>query len=159
MATVEQVANSALKRIIVQGSESSLEADEYADFIFALNNYMHQLAAEGINLGFTEVSTIQDAVTIPTGALRGLIANMAIEVSPDYGGFVSEALVLAARQGKQTMRLIGQRIGKTRYPSTLPRGTGNYDSFSMGDNFYPDLERTILTETTGAIGLEDETHA
>ena len=159
MATVEQVANAALKRIIVQGSESSLEADEYADFIFALNNYMHQLAAEGINLGFTEVSTIQDTVTIPTGALRGLIANMAIEVSPDYGGVVSEALVLAARQGKQTMRLIGQRIGKTRYPSTLPRGTGNYDSFSMGDNFYPDLEHTILTETTGAIGLEDETHA
>jgi hypothetical protein len=159
MATVEQVANAALKRIIVQGSESSLEADEYADFIFALNNYMHQLAAEGINLGFTEVSTIQDTVTIPTGALRGLIANMAIEVSPDYGGVVSEALVLAARQGKQTMRLIGQRIGKTRYPSTLPRGTGNYDSFSMGDNYYPDLESTILTETTGAIGLEDETHA
>jgi hypothetical protein len=157
MATVEQVAKSALNRIMVQGSEAPLEADEYADFIFALNNYMAQLAAEGINLGYTEVNTIQDEVTIPTGALRGLIANMAVEVSSDYGGVISEALVVAARQGKQTMRLIGQKIGKTRYPSTLPRGQGNYDSFSMGDNFYPEAESTILSETTGAIGLEVNT--
>jgi hypothetical protein len=157
MATVEQVAKAALNRIMVQGSEAPLEADEYADFIFALNNYMAQLAAEGINLGYTEVNTIQDEVTIPTGALRGLIANMAVEVSSDYGGVISEALVVAARQGKQTMRLIGQKISKTRYPSTLPRGQGNYDSFSMGDNFYPEAESTILSETTGAIGLEVNT--
>jgi hypothetical protein len=157
MATVEQVAKAALNRIMVQGSEAPLEADEYADFIFALNNYMAQLAAEGINLGYTEVDSIQDEVTIPTGALRGLIANMAVEVSSDYGGVISEALVVAARQGKQTMRLIGQKIGKARYPSTLPRGQGNYDSFSMGDNFYPEAESTILSETTGAIGLEVNT--
>ena len=159
MATVEQVAKDALKMIMVQGSEAPLEADDYADFITSLNDYMQELAAQGINLGYTEVSSIQDQVTVPLGALRGIKANMAINVSPSYGGVVSEALVMAARQGKQTMRLIGQRIGKTRYPSTLPRGTGNYDSFSMGDNYYPDLESTILTETTGAIGLEDETHA
>jgi hypothetical protein len=157
MATVEQVAKDALKMIMVQGADAPLDADDYADFITALNDYMHQLAAEGVNLGYTEVSSIQDEVTVPLGALRGIKANMAINVSPSYGGVISEALILTAKQGKQTMRLIGQRIGKTRYPSTLPRGSGNYDSFSMGDNYYPDLEASILTETTGTIGLEDNT--
>ena len=119
MATVAQVAKAALQRILVQASEAPLEPDEYQDFIFAMNNYMAQLDAQGISLGYTEVSDLGDTVTIPTGALRGLIANMAIEVSPDYGGVVSEGLVLAARQGLQTMRTIGQRIRASALPSTL----------------------------------------
>ena len=93
MATVAQVAKAALQRILVQASEAPLEADEYQDFIFAMNNYMAMLDAAGISLGYTVVNDLADEVTIPTGALRGLIANLAIEVSPDYGGIVSDGLV------------------------------------------------------------------
>jgi hypothetical protein len=158
MATVAQVAKAALQRILVQASEAQLEPDEYQDFIFAMNNYMAQLDAQGISLGYTEVSDLGDTVTIPTGALRGLIANMAIEVSPDYGGVVSEGLVLAARQGLQTMRTIGQRIRASALPSTLPLGSGNEDeSWGLNGHFYPDYEAEILAETTGAIGLENNT--
>jgi hypothetical protein len=138
MATVAQVAKAALQRILVQASEAPLEPDEYQDFIFAMNNYMAQLDAQGISLGYTEVSDLGDTVTIPTGALRGLIANMAIEVSPDYGGVISEGLVVAARQGLQTMRVIGRGIS---------------------GHFYPDREAEILAESTGAIGLEVNTNA
>ena len=158
MATVAQVAKAALQRILVQASESPLEPDEYQDFIFAMNNYMAQLDAQGISLGYTEVSDLGDTVTIPTGALRGLIANMAIEVSPDYGGVVSDGLVIAARQGLQTMRTIGQRIRSSAMPSTLPLGSGNEDeSWGLNGHFYPDSEQEILAETTGAIGLENNT--
>ena len=158
MATVAQVAKAALQRILVQASEAALEPDEYQDFIFAMNNYMAQLDAQGISLGYTEVSDLGDTVTIPTGALRGLIANMAIEVSPDYGGVVSDGLVLAARQGLQTMRTIGQRIRASALPSTLPLGSGNEDeSWGLNGHFYPDYEAEILAETTGAIGLENNT--
>ena len=158
MATVAQVAKASLQRILVQASEAPLEPDEYQDFIFAMNNYMAQLDAQGISLGYTEVSDLGDTVTIPTGALRGLIANMAIEVSPDYGGVVSEGLVLAARQGLQTMRTIGQRIRASALPSTLPLGSGNEDeSWGLNGHFYPDYEAEILAETTGAIGLENNT--
>jgi len=158
MATVAQVAKASLQRILVQASEAQLEPDEYQDFIFAMNNYMAQLDAQGISLGYTEVSDLGDTVTIPTGALRGLIANMAIEVSPDYGGVISEGLVLAARQGLQTMRTIGQRIRASALPSTLPLGSGNEDeSWGLNGHFYPDQEAEILAETTGAIGLENNT--
>ena len=91
MATVEQIAKASLQRLLVQGSESSLNPDDYQDYIFALNNYMTALDADGIALGYTVVDSISDQVTIPIGALRGVIANMAIEVAPDYGGEVSDA--------------------------------------------------------------------
>jgi len=156
MATVAQVAKAALQRILIQADESDLQASEYDDFIFALNNYMLSLNAEGIQLGYTEVSSLADEVTVPTGALRGIIANMAIEVAPDYNGKVSEALVVAASAGLRAMRLLGQSMGQTEYPSTLPRGSGNYHQY--GDDYYSELEDTILAETTGSISLETSTN-
>jgi len=120
---------------------------------------MFALDAQGITLGYTSVSNLADEITIPTGALRGLIANMAVEVSPDYGGVITEALALAAREGLQAMRNLGQTMGRTRYPGTLPIGSGNEGDFSHGhsNHFFPDAEAAILAETTGSISLETNT--
>lgn len=156
MATVEKIAKAALQRILVREDEAPLEASETEDFIFALNNFMLALDAEGVSLGFTEVSSLADEVTVPTGALRGIIANMAIEVAPDFHGKVTEGLIVAASQGLRAMRLLGQSMGATEYPSTLPMGSGNYGRY--GSNYYSDLEDTILAETTGSISLETSTN-
>jgi len=158
MATVAQVAKASLQRILVQAAEAPLEADEYQDFIIAMNNYMLALDAQGIHLGYTAVSNLADEVTVPLGALRGVIANVAIEVAPDYGGVVSDALVMQAREGLQAMRMLGQTIGGTRMPSTLPIGSGNTDTgYGWSWNFYPDSEDSILAETIGTIALETST--
>ncbi len=159
MATVAQVVRASLSRILVQPSEAEVEASEAQDFIFSMNNYMLALDAEGIRLGYTEVSDLGDTITIPTGALRGLIANMAIEVAPDYDGTVSEGLRKAAREGMIAMEQLGQTVGATPYPPTLPIGSGNEGDFNLvnGYHYYPDLEQQILAETTGSISLEVNT--
>lgn len=159
MAQAYQVIDSALKRILVQGSEVFPESDEYQDAIFAMNNYMLSLVAEGISLGYTEVSNLGDVITIPTGALRGLIANLAIELAPDYDGVISQGLAKAAKEGENVMRLLGQTITSSQFPATLPIGSGNEGSYSPAwtSHYYPDLEAQILAETTGAIGLETGT--
>ena len=156
MATAAQVIKAALQRILVQGSESDLEPDEYQDAIFAMNNYMLDLDASGVQLGYTVVADLGDEITIPTGALRGLIANLAIEVSPDYNGTISPGLAVAAAAGERTMRLLGQHIPTMRLPSTLPIGSGNEYGGQL-QHFYPDLEAEILAETTGCISLESGT--
>jgi hypothetical protein len=155
MATVAQVAKAALQRILVQASESDLEPSEYQDLIFAMNNLMADLAADGVNLGYTQVTDLGDQVTVPVGALRGLIANVAVECAADYGGIVSESLALAAREGLKVMRKLGQSMGPSRYPSTLPTGSGNYDWDAQP--FYPESEAAILAEANGTIGLESNT--
>lgn len=157
MATVAQVAKASLQRILVQEVEASLEPSEYQDWIFACNNYMAALDADGVALGYTEVSDLGDDITVPTGALRGIIANVAIEVAPDYNGVVSPALISAASEGERVMRKLALTLRQTAYPSTLPRGSGNYQRFDEFDLYYPELEAEILAESTGAILLEEDT--
>lgn len=158
MATAAQATKAILQSILVQASEAPLEADEYQDTIFAMNNYMAALAADGVNLGYTEVANLADEITIPSGALRGLIANVAIEMAPEFGGVVSEALAVRALSGLKTMRNLGITMGPSAYPSTLPVGSGNEGSGVLtNDHFYPDLEAEILSEASGSIVLETDT--
>lgn len=147
MATVAQVLKATLQRILVQASESDLEADEYQDAIFALNIFMTDLEASGLNLGYTVVANLSDTVTIPTGALRGLIDNLAILIAPDYGGEVSAALVDSADNGMRTMEHLGIDIANAALPSTLPKGSGNQESGTWTDRYYPDQEADILAAT------------
>ena len=159
MATVAQVLKASLQKILVQGSESDLQQSEYEDAIFTMNNLMLGLDADGIRLGYTEVSSLGEDVTIPTGALRGLIFNLAIDLAPEYNGQVTAALVNAAEQGMETMRKLGVSIGSSALPSTLPIGSGNEGYGDCVSRFYPDQESLILAETTGSIALETGTEA
>lgn len=156
MATAARVLKTALQRILVQGAEVDLQPDEYQDAIFAMNNLVLAWDAEGIQLGYTEVTDLGDDVTVPIGALRGLIANLAIEIAPDYNGTISAGLIKAADRGMNAIRQLGQSVPTSVYPSTLPIGSGNEGNETGGryPHYYPDLEEQILAETTGAISLE-----
>ena len=160
MATAAQVIKAIMQQILVQASEAPIEADEANDVIFAMNNYMLDLDANGITLGYTVVDNTGDTITIPTGALRGLIANVAIEIAPQFDAPITPALSAAATAGLKTMEKLGVTMGATEYPSTLPRGSGNegYNGGGWQSHYYPDLEAQILAETTGAIGLETSTN-
>ena len=159
MATTGQVVKASLQKIIVQASEADIEASEAQDFIFTMNNYMFDLDANGIQLGYTEVSDLGDDITIPTGALRGLIYNMAIESAPEYSGVITDEVRRIAASGLRTMRKLGQSVPTSSYPSTLPIGSGNEGCHSFRTSrFYPDREAEILAETTGCISLETNTN-
>lgn len=157
MATVAQVVKAILQEILVQGSEAAFEADEVQDTIFAMNNYMTAQAANGINLGYTVVSNLGDDITIASGALQGLIANVAVMLAPQFDAVVSPSLVSKAKIGLQAMRKLGITIDPTRHPSTLPIGSGNEGDFFNTDHFYPGNDEDILTETGRNIGLESNT--
>jgi hypothetical protein len=126
--TAGQVIKAALQRILVQASEADLEPDEYADAILALNVMMDSWRGDGIYLGYTQVDNVADIVTVPPGAIRGVIANLAIEVAPDYSGKISPELVMQADMGLKVCRKLGQQIIPSQFPSNLPRGTGADDA-------------------------------
>lgn len=157
MATAAQVTKAILQEILVRASESPLEADELQDTLFAMNNYMTALDADGVHLGYTVVSDLGDAVTVPDGALQGLIANVAIDVAPQFGATVSQALVLKAKKGMSAMRKLGVTITPMSYPSTLPIGSGSESGDYTYDHFYPETDATALTETNNTIALESGT--
>lgn len=152
MATALDVAKRSLKLILVEATDSPLEADEYQDFYVAMNRFMASLEANSIRLGYTPVSGPADDVTVPDGALEGIESNMAVRVAPDYGGRVSRELQAMAADGLHTLRRLGMGRIRGSYPPTLPRGTGNED--------YPYLEsRQFNSSPEGAMWLAGNTQA
>jgi len=159
MATVDQVANSSFNWILERDAVIPVTDAEIDDFVFSMNNYMLGLDAENVTLGYTVVTGRNDEVTVPAGALRGVVANMAVEIAPSYDAIVTPRLDKIAMDSLKQMRILGQTIGDTHYPSTLPIGSGNeYDSGNLlFSHFYGEDEDVILAESTGSIGLESET--
>jgi hypothetical protein len=133
MTTAVEVAERALKRILVQADDAPLDASDYADFWDSMNAFMDSLEGENIVLGYTPVSDAADVITIPDSCIRGLIANMAVEVSPDYGVAPTPALMQQARDGLRVMRKIGRPRIETSYPAGLPRG-GGQEGYTYQDN-------------------------
>ena len=160
MATVTQVAIASLNQINILEEAAPIEPYQIEQFIFALNNYMLALDATGVKLGYTLVDSADDTVTVPTGALRGVIFNMAVESGPTYDVPLTQELNKLATAGLKAMRFLGQTMGDSYYPVTLPVGSGNeHDTgFRLWSHFYDfDLENEILAETTGSISQETNT--
>jgi len=134
LTTAGDVINRALRDILVQAADSSFEPDEYADALDALNDFMASLESLGLRLGYTRVCNIADIVTIPDGAIRGVAANLAIDLAPQYSGVVSPGLIKKAEEGMTAIRRMAVRTNKTQYPSNLPTGSG-YNRV-QGSNFY-----------------------
>lgn len=155
--TAAEVIRQALQYILVQESEAELEADEYQDALFVLDNMMTSWDAEGIALGYTELTALDGELTVPNGALKGVVANLAVEMAPQFDADVTPVLAAAASEGLRICRLIGQSVPTSVMPSTLPYGTGNNHTSGRTSDYYPDQEESILGETTGNIAVESDT--
>lgn len=145
MAKVSQYANESLLKIQVQGSECPVEGDAMQSYIAALNDFMLSLEAKNVCLGYTVVEFPDDEVTVPAGAKQGIVANMAIMVSPDYGGVVTPELREIAIAGMKTIRYLGRCYMRSCMPHTLPIGSGN-ENYPNLWHFYPDRQRTNADE-------------
>lgn len=155
MTTAAQVIKFALQEIITQASESPLEADEYQDCIFALNTMMLEYDADGIHLGFTEVTNLGDTITVPAGAISGVTSNLAVRVAPQFQGVITPELMKKAQDGYRVMCKIGVTIQPTQFGSMVPRGSGNYNWGCS--KYYPATDDEIEAEVNNNIQVESNT--
>lgn len=160
--TANDIIKSALQEILVQASESPIEADEAQDAIRYLNRMMAKYAAQGINLGYTAVSSLGDAITVSDGALDGMSKNLAISLFPQFaapGTPINPLLIQQASEGLDTMRMLAlDSIGPSFYPDTLPIGSGNEsDTAYNNEHFYTEPSDEVLSESGGFISIESGT--
>lgn len=154
--TASSVIEDALTELLVQAQEQSIQAPDFQISIRYMNRMMATFAANGISLGYTIVSNPADVITIPDGAIEGLIFNLALRLAKQFEMPVSQGLFLNAAEGKQAMRKLAITIKPTKFPCTLPKGSGNEGDF-IDDKFFPCPEDSILTEAGGNISLESDT--
>jgi len=159
MEKAGDIIKDALTEITVLGAEAPVEATDAQAGIRYLNRMMAAFDADGIDLGYTEVSSFADDITVPAGAIAGMIAQLGVMLWAQYadGQPPPQDLIARAISGKNTMRNLTVTIGATEYPNTLPIGSGNEGDFTNVNHFYPDLQDEILAESTGSIGLEEST--
>ena len=124
MATVEDLAARSLRLVLVKSSTLALTTQEKTDYMAALNDYMTAIEADGIRLGYTVATAVDDEVTVPASCLRGIVANMAIEIAPEYNAPISPGVAKMASEGIKTLRRVGRQSMRSRYPQNLPLGSG-----------------------------------
>lgn len=159
--TANSVIVDALQEINVQGAEAPIEASEAQGAIRYLNRMMASLDAKGISLGYVEVTNLASPITVPLGAVEGMVFMLAFKLWTQYsdGAPPPADLIAKAQDGLDSMRILGVSVGPTQYPDTLPIGSGNewQGGGSNNQHFYPPLQDEILAESTGSIGLETDT--
>ena len=156
--TVGEVIGSALQEILVQASEAPIDAADAQTAIKYLNRLMTRWDAQGLSLGYSIVSSLSDYVTIPDGAIDGVVKNLAISLHSQYsspGTPIPVSLIQEAREGLDAIRDITVDVGPSLYPDTLPVGSGNEDVDTYV--FYTDPDDPILSETGGFIATEEDT--
>lgn len=157
MTTAAQLVKAIAQEVMVQASEAPIEADESNDIIFAMNNFMFALDARGVSLGYTAVSDLGDTITVPAGAMEGIVANVALKVASQFGAPIPPSLPQRAQEGMNTLEHLGVTVGEMSYGDTTPKGSGNEDDNYNASHFYPDEEDEILSEINGSILVEDNT--
>lgn len=140
--TASTVIRDALQEILVQASEQPIEASEAQDAMRLLNRMMAAWEAEGIDLSYTPVDSLNDAITVVDGAIDGIVLNLAVKLAPQYDRPVSMDLRLNARAAKDAINHIAVTLLDTPYPSTLPMGSGNTGHGNSVTPFFSGIQET-----------------
>ena len=154
------IVKDALTEITVLGAEAPVEPTDAQGAIRYMNRMMATLDAKGIDLGYTEVTSFADDITVPAGAIEGIVFLLATRLWTQYtevGAPLPQSLIISAKSGVDAMRVLAVTVGQTEYGDTLPIGSGNEGDGIRTWHFYPDLQDDILAESTGSIGLEEST--
>ena len=157
MEKVSTIINDALQELLIQASEAPIEAAEAQTAIRYLNRLMARLDAQGISLGYTIVSNLGDYVTVPYGAIDGIVKNLAISLAKQYGVIVTADLALEAKDALDAMRMLSVYVAPSSYGDTLPIGSGNEGDQLYESHFYPADATLIANETGGTIATETDT--
>ena len=156
METAESVINDILQEILVQAAEQPIEAVDFQFVRRYMNRYMSELAITN-PLGYTNVTLPTDPITIPDGAVNGLLYNVALNVVSSFDMLPGGMLITNAARGLKTIRKISRNLVSTKHPSTLPIGSGN-EFWGNDTHFYTGEQDSLLTEQNGSILLEDTTN-
>jgi len=157
METAKEVINDSLQEMLVQAAEQPIEAVDFQTARRYLNRMMAMAPYNG--LGYTQVTNPDDLVTVPDGALMGIVKNLTVYLLSTYDMPITSELMATAKDGLKEIRRLAVTVLPTAMPCTLPIGSGNEQENTFNNqHFYSCPDDEILTETGGSILLESNTN-
>lgn len=125
MTDVAKIIRDALVLCGQMDATEAPEAEDLADAMTALNRMMRVLELEGINLGWSDVSSPAQEVPIPPEAEEAVVYNLSIRLGAAYGLPLREVDVAVASAGLAQLRAYcaAHEYARLSYPD-LPAGSG-----------------------------------
>lgn len=124
-------------------SRSAIEDDELQDGLRYLNRMMAKFSAQGIDVGYTKLSSVDEHLNVSMGITLGMVKNLAVSLFPQYsapGAIINPLLTFSANKSLETLRAQAfDQVQPAQFPHTLPIGSGNYDS-RYTDDFYTNTQ-------------------
>lgn len=118
MTQVRDIVTRSMRLLGVLQSGENPSAEESEDGMAALNDMLNAWADQGVDLEFFEFTSINDTVPYPEDHMAALRYNLAIELAPEFGVEVSEAIAVRAKQYFDALQV------KYSNPDTLSADAG-----------------------------------
>lgn len=139
MTTASHIINRAFSKIGVRAAETALTASEVQDGLDALNDMLSEWDAVGTLKGAFPVKEPGDSLSMPRYADGAVKANLALRLAPEYDREITPAMQDDARNSLSNLITASVNLNNTKYPATLPTGSGNTGSgFGVDSDFFPD---------------------
>lgn len=135
MTQVITVVRHALRLLRVLDAESVPEPQETQDAIAALNRMMTRWEADGLPLGWQNVSQPEDTMPTAPEADDAIGTNLAVKLQPEYGVNLSPLVLAQAQSGLGALRAdaMSNQLYITSSPD-LPTGQGQFNGLSGWQN-------------------------
>lgn len=132
--TAHSIIKDSLQELLVQASEQPIEPPEFNSAVRYLNRMMSTIPFS--NLGYRKVSNPSDPITIPDGAIDGVIFSLALRLAASYDMQPSIDLKNSARDSMRTLRKLSVIIKPVQFSDTFHMGSGHYDGINNINNEY-----------------------
>lgn len=126
MATVMEVVSRTLRILRVLPANSAPRPADMSDAIKALNAMMRRWEANGLGLGWSDVSNPSDDMPIPPEAEEAVAYNLALRLRGEYGVVLDRDTIALAQEGLSALR----RDRKVANPLEWERTGWRYDTWT-----------------------------
>lgn len=151
--TKRELANRILTLLGINTRTSAADAEEIADTLRHLEDWMLANNAIGRRLGWVQSNGNPDPdedAGIPDWSVMGVVNSMATYLAPYFEKAVHPSIVASAAIGMQTIANMTVEIQPMQYPSGFPRGQATTQPW--GPQYYQPENRVV----TGGDYLTDE---
>ena len=151
MTTASEMIADALGDILEEQSEAPIQPDDFQKAVRIMNRMVNSW---GLALGYTNVSSASDILTVIPGAELAIQHNLAINLAPSFDAIPTRELKQTAKKAYDDMLSLVISIQPLGLPSTLAKGTGNNRGNWSNNTFYPPQGAELVQEGDGSILLE-----
>ena len=154
MKTVLQVVNRAYSKIQVKQPNISLTDQEVDDAISELNAMMWEHDADGLHVGWADISSSSDQVG-PDWMTTLLENGLAVRMAPEFGVQINPTVIAMYESALRVAEKVLVDVANIPFPNILPTGQGE-GTYRLRYNYFTDFTEGALYDETGGYITDEE---